>query len=350
MTREGRELPDVELTGPTASTPWAPDSRRRRVTNSDASFMLHPRPPFRLDLTVWALRRRPDNDVDRWDDNRTYRRVMNTLGGLIDVAACQVGSTAAPELRVTLSGPSARRAATRSEVAEALTRSLGLAVDLASFYRSANTDSLLGPLAERFRGLHPPRFLSLVEAMAAAVSCQQLSLTVGIRLLNRLTQAYGRAGPGGALAFPEAADLAVTSGEELRRLGYSTRKGHVLIALAGQVSDGSLNLDELAKLDDRTLRSRFCELDGIGRWSAEYIMLRGLGRVNVFPGDDVGARNKLARWLGVALPLDYPTVSGIVERWRPYAGLVYFHLLLDSLANSGWLTTDLPTFGPATRF
>ena len=338
------------MTGSTASTPRVPAGRRRRNTNTDATFTLHPRPPFRLDLTVWALRRRPDNGVDRWDDNRTYRRVMNTVDGLVDVAVCQVGSGESPELLVTLSGPSARRASTRSEVAEALTRSLGLASDLGAFYRLANTDSLLGPLADRFYGLRPPRFLSLVEAMAAAVSCQQLSLTVGIRLLNRLTQTYGRAGPAGARAFPEAADLAATSGEELRRLGYSTRKGHVLTALARQIDDGSLNFDDLAKLDDHTLLSRFCKLDGLGRWSAEYIMLRGFGRVNVFPGDDVGARNKLASWLGVVPPLDYPTVGGIVERWQPYAGLVYFHLLLDSLANSGWLTPDSPAAGPTSPF
>ena len=78
-------------------------------------------------------------------------------------------------------------------------------------------------------------------------------------------------------------------------------------------------------------------------------MLRGFGRVNVFPGDDVGARNKLARWIGVALPLDYPTVGGIVERWQPYAGLVYFHLLLDSLANSGWLNAESSALGPTMR-
>jgi DNA-3-methyladenine glycosylase II len=132
------------------------------------------------------------------------------------------------------------------------------------------------------------------------------------------------------------------SGDERRTLGYSACKGHVLTALAREIDGGRLDDDDLAKLDDRTLASRLCELDGLGRWSAEYVMLRGFGRVNVFPGDDVGARNKLARWMGVASPLDYPTIGGIVERWQPYAGLVYFHLLLASLANSGWLTADSP--------
>ena len=227
-----------------------PTSDRRQVTgtaSTQATFTLQPRPPFRLDLTVWALRRRPDNVVDRWDDTRTYRRVMNTIDGLIDVAVCQVGTVEVPELRVTLSGPSARQTSTRAVVAEALTRSLGLDVDLSGFYRLANTDSLLAPLSNRFLGLRPPRFLSLIEAVAAAVSCQQLSLTVGIRLLNRLTETYGRSGPSGARAFPEAADLALRSGDELRTLGYSTRKGHVLTALAREIDGGRLDDDDLAR-------------------------------------------------------------------------------------------------------
>jgi DNA-3-methyladenine glycosylase II len=43
----------------------------------------------------------------------------------------------------------------------------------------------------------------------------------------------------------------------------------------------------------------------VGRWTAEYVLLRGLGRLAVFPGDDVGARNNLRRWLGQPVSLDY---------------------------------------------
>jgi DNA-3-methyladenine glycosylase II len=73
-------------------------------------------------------------------------------------------------------------------------------------------------------------------------------------------------------------------------------------------------------------------LHGIGRWSAEYVLLRGLGRLDVFPGDDVGARNKLERFLALPGPPSYDQILAILEPWHPYAGLVYFHLLLDGLA------------------
>jgi DNA-3-methyladenine glycosylase II len=52
------------------------------------------------------------------------------------------------------------------------------------------------------------------------------------------------------------------------------------------------------------------------------------------PGDDVGAQKSLARWLGRPAPLDYRGVAAAVEGWQPYAGMVYFHLLLDGLSRA----------------
>jgi DNA-3-methyladenine glycosylase II len=62
--------------------------------------------------------------------------------------------------------------------------------------------------------------------------------------------------------------------------------------------------------------------------------------VHVIPGDDVGAQKKLARWLGRSGPLDYARVARAVAAWQPYAGLVYFHLLLDGLSLAGAFESD----------
>ena len=79
---------------------------------------------------------------------------------------------------------------------------------------------------------------------------------------------------------------------------------------------------------------RLTSLRGVGRWTAEYVLLRGLGRLHVFPGDDVGAHNKLRRLFGIDTQLDYEGVHQLVARWHPHAGVVYFHLLLDSLSRA----------------
>src|SRR5512139_3899613 len=66
-------------------------------------LLLEPLPPFRLDLTVWALRRRPANTVDRWD-GETYRRVIELGGEAVEIAVVQTGPADAPELRVDVAG------------------------------------------------------------------------------------------------------------------------------------------------------------------------------------------------------------------------------------------------------
>ncbi len=77
---------------------------------------------------------------------------------------------------------------------------------------------------------------------------------------------------------------------------------------------GQFHLEQLQDLDSRSAVVESLKLRGVGRWTAEYVLLRGLGRVDAFPGDDVGARNRLALWLGRDLPLDYEGVQRVVKR------------------------------------
>jgi DNA-3-methyladenine glycosylase II len=79
-------------------------------------------------------------------------------------------------------------------------------------------------------------------------------------------------------------------------------------------------------------------LRGVGHWTAEYVLLRGLGRTNTFPGDGVGGRNNLQRWLHRAGLLDYEGVQRTLARWQRYGGLIYFHLLLNRRAAAGYLS------------
>ncbi|MEJ7595799.1 MAG: hypothetical protein WKF77_30170 [Planctomycetaceae bacterium] len=70
---------------------------------SRTTFFLEPVAPFRLDLTVWTLRRRPHNVIDRWD-GETYRRTVALPGGPAEVAVVQTGSSKMPRLQVTVHG------------------------------------------------------------------------------------------------------------------------------------------------------------------------------------------------------------------------------------------------------
>jgi DNA-3-methyladenine glycosylase II len=293
------------------------------------TFTMVPTPPFRLDLTVWTLRRRADNAIDRWD-GRVYRRVLALRGTPVEIAVVQVGS----RIRVEALADGRLPRDARARVAAMLERVLGLRTDLTPFYRFAHRDARLRSLADRFRGFKPPRFPSIFEALLNAFACQQLSITVGLELLNRLSERYGAGSPDGqAHGFPEAAAMAPARIGSLRRLGFSRAKSRGMIELAHGVARGRLDLDGLAELDDDDARATLLALRGVGRWSAEYVLLRGLGRLHVFPGDDVGARKALGQWLGLRNLSGYDAVERALSPWKRWVGLIYFHLLLRGLAD-----------------
>lgn len=300
------------------------------------AFTIRPEAPFRLDLTAWALRRRTRNIVDRWDGT-TYRRVLVYRDAPVEAAVTQVGCSEHPKLAIRITGPNLA-AETRAWAAQLLSHALGLQRNLQPFYALAAEDRRLAPLVEQFRGLKPPSFPSVFEAFVNAIACQQLSLTVGIELLNRLAT---RCGPtissGGAeeRAFPRAEDLLRVKAPTFRHLGFSYSKARFLLSLSRETVKGQFDPEQLQDLDNESAVRQSLKLRGVGRWTAEYVLLRGFGRLDMFPGDDVGARKRLALWLGRDGPLDYDAVSRTVKRWQPYAGLVYFHLLLAGLVESG---------------
>ncbi len=304
-------------------------------------FVLEPVPPFRLDLTAWTLRRRPDNIIDRWD-GQTYRRVLLKDGDPFEIAVTQSDHPGMPRLHVSVTGEVAN-SHVKAYAITAVERLLGIHVDLTEFYRFCDNDEVLRSLANQYGGSKPPRFPTHFETLVNAIACQQLTLTVGIRLLNRLTEACGPAletAEGLFHAFPGPQQLANMDIEQLRKMGFSYRKAHYLTGLAWAVIEKQIDLDEIEKLDDKQAVKRLCTLKGVGRWTAEYFLLRGLGRTHIFPGDDVGARNHLQRWLRLSESMTYEEVQKALRHWEAYGGLIYFHLLLKSLAEKGIIKNE----------
>ena len=175
--------------------------------------------------------------------------------------------------------------AVKEDVRASIERILGVQVDLSGFHRMARDDAVLGPLVQRFRGLKPPRFPSVFEGFVNAVAFQQLSLESGLSLLNRLAATYGEAvrmGDTVIHAFPRPDDLAGLEPLAPRDLGFSYRKATTIISQSEAVGDGRLDLEGFDRLADDEVVSRLMSLSGIGRRSAEYVLLRGLGRLHVF--------------------------------------------------------------------
>jgi DNA-3-methyladenine glycosylase II len=307
------------------------------------TFELKPTAPFCLEFTAWALRRRPVNQVDRWDGS-TYRRVIAIHGQTVEVSVFQQGTRESPRLVVNVVGEGLHaKGKAKAEITALLTHMFGLQVDLDGFYQMAARAPKLRELAERYRGLKPVRFPTIFETLANAFACQQFTIAAGVQLLNRLARKGSitlETNAGVIFGFPEPSDLLRLSPRTYRKLGFSRQKTNAFRELSRNLVSQHLDLDALANRKNEDAMSFLLGLRGVGRWTAEYVLLRGLGRIDVFPGDDVGAQNRLAKWLERSEPMDYVSVRRVLKRFEPYAGFIYFHMFMESLSASGNICSE----------
>jgi DNA-3-methyladenine glycosylase II len=317
----GLPLVDTSLQGAVAPSIGAGSTR------SHSRHELSVAAPYRLELTVSALRRLSTNIVDVFTSDREYIRALPTSRGPVIARATQVH----PEvLTITLEGDAREHGSTLAIVR----RMLGVDRDLADFYRGAAQILWLRPLAERMRGVRPPRYPTLWEACVNAIVFQQISLLAASSIMRRLIVALARPldGDGVALyAFPTPESFLGAENKILRGAGLSLGKRSTLRRVAEALEAGTLDEAMLEKRATPDAATLLRGIKGIGPWTATVILLRGLGRLDVFPMNDSSVARNLALVSGSAR-ID---VEDTLHSLSPQQGMLYYHLLLARLEARG---------------
>jgi DNA-3-methyladenine glycosylase II len=199
-------------------------------------------------------------------------------------------------------------------------------LDLKPFYRLAAKDAKLKEMTRKLPGLKPMRPSSLFEMAVIAITEQQISLTAAYHIRSRVIQRFGEPIEKQWI-FPEPQALAGASIEDLQSCGLSRNKAGYIHDLASKVADGTLDLDILKTMDDEKARETIMNIRGFGRWSADYILIRGLARPDCVPIDDIGIRRVVGEYLGSGSRPTADEVASRLEPFRPYRGLIAFYLL-----------------------
>ena len=169
---------------------------------------------------------------------------------------------------------------------------LNIHVALNDFQRAIAHDAVLAKLVHQLRGLIFFKTESIFESVVYAITEQQLSLSAAHSIQNRIILKLGSPiiiGKQQYWPFPTAEQIAQHSKRLLRLCGLSFNKTNYIYDLAKKISLKEINLEELKKIEDTNeLIDAMCNIRGIGRWSAEYIAIRGFGRLDVVPADDRG--------------------------------------------------------------
>lgn len=162
--------------------------------------------------------------------------------------------------------------------------------------------------------------------LTRSITSQQISTNVARVIWKRL---HDLLDPGGFTAE----NLLKQKPEQLRAIGLSSQKSRYLHDLSEKVVDGTIKFRTLNKASDEEIIETLTLVKGIGEWTAQMYLIFSLGRLDVFPWNDLGVRMALKRIYELPDLPDKPTSLTLAEPWRPYASIASWYC---------WRHGDLP--------
>ena len=293
------------------------------MRSESARFSVVPHRPYSLSLTAERYTRFPEV-VDRFD-GKVYRRFLPVGRGGALLSVAQIGTAARGVLEATLTGPQAGTPAARAAAERIVHVALGAAQPVAGFYRTFRGDPVVGAAIRDFRGLRGAGVPSLWEGLVTAILAQQVNLHFAYDIRRELAETFGgraRFESETFIAFPTPESMAGETPGKLRRFRLSESKAKAIHGLARAFAEGALSEGEIAALGDEAAIERLTEFRGVGRWTAEIGLLRGLGRCDIFPAGDLGVIKYLAQGLlGRREKAKEDVMRRYAERWQPWRGL-----------------------------
>lgn len=253
-------------------------------------------------------------------EGEIYRRLLDLGDRLALVSVRSTGSIADPELSIEVRGEdlSPRDAA---NAAKQVMWVLGGQQDLAPFYALAEGDPALSTIVNHFYGLHLPHTATVFEALVLAILGQQIATAVARIVRTLLIEAYGLSqtfDDAVHYAFPRPEALNSASVADLRQLKLSQRKAEYVRGIATAALDGSGWLESLPGLPDEEVVRRVTELRGVGHWTAQWVLVRGLGRADAFPSGDLALQRAISRLYFNGEKLSAGQIQEYSRRWSPF--------------------------------
>jgi len=202
-------------------------------------------------------------------------------------------------------------------------RLLDLDADPVAIDEVLSNNDTMGRLVVARPGLRSPGSVDAAETVVRAIVGQQVSVAGARTVLGRISADLGEPlrAPVGDLAylFPSMERLATAPTEALP---MPTRRADTIRRIAERIAGGTLALD--AGIDRRHVVEHLTAVAGIGPWTAQYVVMCGLGDPDVFLATDLGVRRALD-----TLGLD----ANVANTWRPWRSYAVHHL---------WATLSTP--------
>lgn len=279
--------------------------------------------PFSFELSA------PSSPPWKLSEEVCSRLIRLGSGRLLLASVNSIGTCDRPKLEVALISKFKLSEKEKTEVAEKISHVFGLRQNIRDFYSMAQHDPVLKKIIQHFYGMRGPSEPRVFETIVISILEQQVNLKSAERLRERLIDKFGeklKLNNQTYHAFPTAEELAKADVSQLRACGLSRYKASYIRGISESIVKGEFQPEELSTLSNEQVVEALMRLKGIGRWSAEYILVRGLGRP-VVPGGDLAVRRAISEFYFNSKELSGNDVRRFSQRWGHYRGLAVFYLL-----------------------
>ena len=296
-------------------------------------FSLSALPPYDFTLST-AIFSAGDKQIRKFQDG-IFWQVIRLPQKLVLIQVTSSGSVERPQLKVELISDRQISVDDKRTAQRIVSSMLNLNLDLRSFYRIASGDTVMAEIVQRLRGLKSPLTPTPFEALIESIIEQQISLIVAHSLQIKVVKSFGdslNVRGRTYYAFPTPLALSSASTEQLRQCGLSLKKAEYVRDISSLISQGKLDLAKYESYDDaRAVIQELDKLRGIGVWTAEMTLIRGMGRLDTFPADDVGVRRVISHYYLNNRKILSEEARDIAVRWGRWKALASFYLIIALL-------------------
>lgn len=304
--------------------------RARRLTRTNRErgsavgaivLTLSYRPPFDWTALLSFLAYRAIPGVEQVTESSYARsfRIING-GGEVDAQGHFIAQFSTDANTVSLSVWIDNKAALQ-RVVERVRAILDLRADSEIIESTLTADLRLAKLVARYPGTRVPGCWSGFEVALRAILGQQVTVKAASTLVSRVAMRHGEAydcdQEGIDYFFPEAEAIAIA---DMEGLGIVCARAAAITDVARRIVAGELDIGPNASLE--SFVRAFCEIKGIGEWTAHYVAMRALGDPNAFPHSDLVLLRAAADTAETLTPRALKARAEPWQPWRAYAALL----------------------------
>lgn len=153
--------------------------------------------------------------------------------------------------------------------------------------------------------------------LARSILGQQVSVAAAQRIWERFALLAGEVTPQGVLRLKV---------DDMRAAGLSARKVEYLVDLALHFDGGQLHVDAWPTMEDEAIAQELMAIRGIGRWTAEMLLIFHLARPNVLPLDDVGLARGISRHYFSGEAVSRSEIREVAQAWAPWCSVASWYI------------------------